>query len=195
MVNSGKAGYAFLLAGGKSSRMREDKALLTLFDGTLLSHQQQILADAADKVLVSRDDNLSGHIADTFADSGPLAGVHACISYIANNYSDTLSKDVIIVPVDMPLITPELITQLVNYGREFNLPCYFRDTNLPIYLPNMDKMLPTLERMLSGDQRIVHTFLEEIRAKSIVCHEPDKIANANTPMQWKLLKRAAEALT
>lgn len=182
-----------MLAGGKSSRMRKDKALLELGKGDLLTHQHKLLAQVVDNVLVSRTDETNNHIADKYFGFGPLAGVHASIAYIAKQYPTMMNKDAIVLPVDMPLISTELMQQLMNYGREFNLPCYFRDTNLPIYLPNVGSVLPKLERMLSNEQRIVHTFLDEIRAKSLVCHEPDKIANANTPMQWKLLKRAVES--
>lgn len=189
MVNSGKSRYAILLAGGKSSRMHEDKAQLSMAGGTLLQHQFRLLSEIADNVLVSRNDGDSNHIADVFDSFGPLGGLHACISHIMDNFAAEANRDVVVVPVDMPLITPELVGQLMTYGREFGLPCYFRDTNLPIYLPNISKALPKLETLLNNDQRIVNTFLEEISAKSLVCHEPDKIANANTPMQWKLIKR------
>lgn len=181
-----------LLAGGKSSRMRADKALLELGNGNLLGHQKNLLTQVADNVLVSRSDQVNDHIADIFSGLGPLSGIHASISYIVEHQPSMVDRDAIIIPVDMPLITPELMQQLMRYGREFGLPCFFRDTNLPIYLPNIGKVLPKLEEMLSNDQRILNTFLDEINAKSLVCHAPDKIANANTPMQWKLLKRSVE---
>src|SRR5437763_17176932 len=72
----------FVLAGGKSSRMGEDKASLHLAGQTLLDIAcHKLLAIMPDVFIVGSRKQLGAEaIEDIFADRGPLGGIHAALA-------------------------------------------------------------------------------------------------------------------
>ena len=72
----------FVLAGGKSSRMGRNKALLPYRGRTLVEHVAEIVETAAGSVSVVGDAETYGHlgypvIEDVIPGCGPLSGIHA----------------------------------------------------------------------------------------------------------------------
>ena len=91
----------YVLAGGKSSRMGRDKALLPLAGKPLVEHAVSNLQPLCAKVSV-----LSGNlelaeyaplVSDNFRDSGPLGGIEAAL--LDSEFAWNL-----ILPVDMPFV-------------------------------------------------------------------------------------------
>jgi phospholipid/cholesterol/gamma-HCH transport system ATP-binding protein len=104
---------AFVLAGGRSSRMGSDKALLTLGDRTLLQHALQIAFACATTYIVGPRDrygNFGATIEDIYRGCGPLGGIHAALRR-------TTSELNLILSVDMPLITAEFLRWLIEQAR------------------------------------------------------------------------------
>lgn len=97
----------FLLAGGRSSRMGRDKALLPIDGRTFAEHIAQKILEAAGSValigpagkypLKSFPDLLPGN--------GPLGGVYTALHYSSSDWN-------LIVACDMPYITVELFEHL-----------------------------------------------------------------------------------
>src|SRR3974377_2140775 len=102
---------AFVLAGGKSSRMGRDKAFLVFRGQTLLERALQSLRAVTSKVYVvgAREKfcSFGPVVEDVYPDRGPLAGIHAALST-----SDTELN--LVLAVDMPLIEPALLVFLVE---------------------------------------------------------------------------------
>jgi len=104
-----------VLAGGHSTRMGRDKALLTLAkDLTLLDHAINTLrAAGATEVLVSvRPGQSYGkpgtrEIVDSSEECGPLAGLVAALTAATTDY-------VAVLAVDLPEMTPAYLLQLVG---------------------------------------------------------------------------------
>lgn len=182
-----------VLAGGLSSRMGADKALMRFAGQQQLQRSCQLLLDAgADKVLVSR--NQAGFIADCRPALGPLAGVEACL--LAQPCAEAL-----IVPVDMPLLTGFSLAQLLAFGREQAQSCYFDSSVLPCYLRSPLQALQQAQQRLDQGQRSVAGWLSALSAKplcnSVTQHHPELLFNTNTPEQWQqaqLLLRQQESL-
>jgi len=101
----------FVLAGGKSSRMGQDKALIR-FDGEPLIlralKQLQTVANTA-RIAANRDDleHFAPTIKDRWRDSGPLAGIHAALFASAAEWN-------IFLPVDMPLLPTSFLQWMLN---------------------------------------------------------------------------------
>ncbi len=110
-----------LLAGGKSSRMGRNKALLSWQGKPLYRHMIDILeASGIDRVLLSRvelnDDPYNEQhneqvVADIISDRGPLGGIHAALAELPDHIN------LIVVPVDMPLLPVACCQQLLNDQR------------------------------------------------------------------------------
>jgi molybdenum cofactor guanylyltransferase len=105
----------FVLAGGKSSRMGADKALVHLAGRYLIDRALGILREvcASTSVVGNRAD-LGSHatvIADIQTDSGPLSGICSALGACP-------SRSAVFLPVDMPLVPPKLVAFLLARSAE-----------------------------------------------------------------------------
>ncbi|MCB9183127.1 MAG: molybdenum cofactor guanylyltransferase [Flavobacteriales bacterium] len=93
-----------VLAGGRSSRMGRDKALLELEGRTLLDRALDRIEPHVQELLVIGDPEKHGHvgpfvIADDVPGIGPLGGIITAMRYASN-------ERLIVVACDMPNLTP-----------------------------------------------------------------------------------------
>lgn len=101
---------AFILAGGRSSRMGSDKALLSFGDQTLLQRALKTAsAVAADVRIVGSDryQPFGNVIQDIYPGCGPLGGIHAALTATQTDLN-------LILSVDMPLMSAEFLEWLVR---------------------------------------------------------------------------------
>ncbi|MBK9992311.1 MAG: molybdenum cofactor guanylyltransferase [Verrucomicrobia bacterium] len=104
-----------VLAGGRSTRMGRDKALLTLEDGrTLLERAVAVLRefDATEILVSTGSDKTYGmpgtrELADVRADCGPLGGLHACLSVAKEQLC-------LVLAVDLPAMAPSYLRGLLS---------------------------------------------------------------------------------
>jgi molybdopterin-guanine dinucleotide biosynthesis protein A len=101
---------AFVLAGGQSTRMGRDKALLEIDGRPLVQHLLDTLRclGRAPRICGSRPDlaRFADVIPDNFAQSGPLGGIEAALA--ASNEDLNL-----FVPVDLPRLPSEFLRWLM----------------------------------------------------------------------------------
>lgn len=106
---------AFVLAGGRSSRMGHDKALTTLAGKPLIHHALQILRQAGlePRIAGARTDfsAVAPSLLDNPSDSGqgPLAGI--CTALAASR-----SDLAVFLPVDLPFLPSGLIAWLLHHA-------------------------------------------------------------------------------
>jgi molybdopterin-guanine dinucleotide biosynthesis protein A len=117
-----------ILAGGRSTRMGKDKALLPLpgtqQGATFVEHLVSTLAPYCSEILlVARDNTQAGDYANTLADNihivtdkvpgvGPLMGLYSGLS--AMSALRPSSPRTLVVAVDMPFVQPALISFLIS---------------------------------------------------------------------------------
>jgi molybdopterin-guanine dinucleotide biosynthesis protein A len=108
----------FVLAGGRSSRMGTDKALVQFAGRALIEHAIEILqhaglpvhiAGAGDEVRALLPPHVS-IIPDSEAGRGPLAGICAALRSTTAPYA-------VFLPVDTPMLPPSLIRYLLRHAR------------------------------------------------------------------------------
>jgi molybdopterin-guanine dinucleotide biosynthesis protein A len=106
---------AFILAGGKSSRMGADKAFLQLGDETLLARALKLAgAVAGDVRIVGDARSFSGFgrvVEDVYRDRGPLGGIHAALSSSVTELS-------LMLAVDLPFVGPKFLEYVLLRARE-----------------------------------------------------------------------------
>ena len=108
----------FILAGGQSSRMGTDKALVEFRGRPLLEHAIETLKAAGLPVSIAgsqvearpRLQSYAPVIPDTAVGLGPLAGICAGLR-------STSAAHAVFLPVDMPLMPPSLIQYLLWHVR------------------------------------------------------------------------------
>lgn len=99
---------AFILAGGRSSRMGRDKALLSLGARTLLERMRELADGVTDLVRIvgPREKYGPEALEDVYKDHGPLAGIHAALEASETDLNLVLS-------VDTPFIDPKFLSWMV----------------------------------------------------------------------------------
>lgn len=104
----------FVLAGGQSSRMGSDKALLPLAGWPLIQHAISILRDAGLKASIAGARaplaEFSPVVTDSHPGQGPLAGICAALAATPARYA-------VFLPVDLPLLPAPLVAYLIRHAR------------------------------------------------------------------------------
>jgi molybdenum cofactor guanylyltransferase len=113
-MNSSPDVTAFILAGGKSTRMGRDKAFLEYQGQTLLARvialAHSITADV--RIVGSRDKfaAFAPVLEDIFPDCGPLGGIHAALKSASTELS-------LILAVDTPFLAAAFLRYLIDQAR------------------------------------------------------------------------------
>jgi molybdopterin-guanine dinucleotide biosynthesis protein A len=102
---------AYVLAGGKSSRMGTDKALLQLAGKPLIAHAVAKLLRITHHVhILSSNPALADFaplVPDLHPHSGPIGGIEAALAHTSSDWN-------LILPVDIPLIPTLFLTRWVQ---------------------------------------------------------------------------------
>src|SRR5436305_3787601 len=101
----------FVLAGGRSSRMGSNKALLELEGTPLVQHAKGILESVCGNVFIVGQRDLYGGFGacyeDVYPGCGPLGGIHAALLNSQTEFN-------LITAVDTPFIKSEFLDYLVH---------------------------------------------------------------------------------
>jgi molybdopterin-guanine dinucleotide biosynthesis protein A len=189
-----------VLAGGRSTRMGRDKATLPLASGERLVDRVvaavaaalRAAGEPAPRVLVSGD--VAGHecLPDAAPGLGPLGGLATVLGRLPAADAGWL----LVVPVDLPALTPAPLAALLAAPREGAAALAFEGEALPALL-RLDarvRAAVAARAAASGRDRAVWRLLDDLGARRIpvdpgLAHE---LANANTPEELQAVLRPAE---
>lgn len=105
---------AFVLAGGKSTRMGADKAFVTLEGRTLLARALELVRAVTDNVSIVGDrakfTAFAQVVEDVFPGCGPLGGIHAALRASSAELN-------LMLAVDVPFASPALLQYLIERAR------------------------------------------------------------------------------
>ena len=172
----------FILAGGKSIRMRRDKALLDWHGRPLLVHMIDLLQAATDDVQVVGRDRLP----DRLPGRGPLSGIATALALTSSDAN-------LILAVDLPLLTKDFLTYLRSQIEHSIRPLFACkiESHFPLCLGVRRILLPEIERRLSKGHLSVHSFIEgsdaEIVSESelqVAGFQASMFRNLNTPEDY-----------
>jgi molybdopterin-guanine dinucleotide biosynthesis protein A len=177
-----------IAAGGKSLRMGRDKARLTVNDISFIEIQVQKLKIFCNEILIGRDDSdiyLPGTIIvkDAERGKGPMMGIYSCLK--ASKFERS-----ILLPVDTPNISIELINELLNHsvGYDVTIPSYKGKIHPLIGIYDRC-VLPKMEKELMSNSLKMLTFIEKTNYRIVNTdnyHEQEFI-NINTPGDYASL--------
>ncbi len=171
-----------ILAGGKSTRMGQDKALLAWRGETLLKNQINTLCELLDSeaVFVSGKRPEFQPVPDLEDEKGPLEGVRSVLLSVKYRFSDFHA---FVVPVDMPFLASRDLRALKNEVGDADV-CIFDGTNLPVYISNPGKVLGVIEQMKVSGQPSDFSFktlYKRLKIKRIPRSLRTELLNLNTP--------------
>lgn len=175
-----------ILAGGKSSRMGTDKALVKLNGTPLIERIAQTLRDVFERVIIIANNPepykyLGFEIfGDVYKDCGPLGGIHSAFFH-------TTSEQLFIVGCDTPHISPELIRHIIAYPSSASIKvCKAGKQVQPLVGSYHRKSLPFILVQLENRQWKMMKLLEAVSAEilpigeSLELYSPDLFLNVNS---------------
>ncbi len=172
-----------VLAGGKSSRMGQDKALMRYKNLRLVDHAVKLLENSGiKKVIVSGEVDGYESVEDLVKNLGPIGGIISAILKMK-------VSEIVFVPVDTPLLTSELIQKLFENKNNFDA-IFFEKNPLPLFLKISDQVLALTKKILAAEKPVaIHQFLAELNSQQIFLSEKNSkfFANINTKKEWEEL--------
>jgi molybdopterin-guanine dinucleotide biosynthesis protein A len=178
MADEGKRGVAgIVLAGGKSSRMGANKALMLYRGRPLVAHISALLAEAGcAQVYISGEVPGYGGIADAAPHSGPAAAMADLLQSMESRHERLL-----FVPVDMPLIQVKSLRHLMSYDSG----AHYRNYPLPACV-----VTGGLAPCASASEPACRSVKEVLasagtRAIALPPEWEEGMANINTKEQWE----------
>ena len=181
---------AVVFAGGKSSRMGQDKALLP-FGGysTLAEYQYRRLCRIFDRVYISAKSNKFDFevdiIEDCYSDSSPLVGIVSIF--------ETLNIDeVFILSVDAPFVDSKVISTLYARALSKSDVIVAKSPNGLEPLCGIYKrgVLEKAKKFLKNSNHRLQALLKEVDTQEIEFEQKWTFANLNYPVEYqKALKR------
>ena len=178
-----------ILAGGRSSRMGCNKALLTIEHRRFLDKIAEEMS-AFDQVLVSaahkEDYPECGFpvVEDVHRDIGPIEGIYQVIKHASNDY-------VFVCAVDMPNISRALVSYLAEFICS-DYDCYVltdEDRIHPLCAIYSKKALPALEKLIQEKNYRLRDIFRLVPTKYIrlesSCFSKKTIKNVNTRIEYQ----------
>jgi molybdopterin-guanine dinucleotide biosynthesis protein A len=168
-----------LLVGGASTRFGSPKALARLDGETLAERAWRVLGEAcAERIAVGKGDErlpfplIADGVEERAAMHGILAGLRAAQTAV-----------IVVLPVDCPGVTPELIRELGDACRDAAVP-----QTGPLPGAYAKSALPTLERHASCGQLSLKRALAELDVARLR-FDNALLVNVNTPDDLQLCSR------
>jgi len=186
MANNPPDWIGLVLAGGASSRMGTDKALLELSGRTLLDRAVAVLeAAGAERVIVSGDRPGYDSVADIRPGLGPLGGLE---SVLAARGELLRGRLLLALPVDVPALDARAVNTLLHTA--YDAPgAVFSNHPLPLaawITPDFERALAAI---LEGPGAASAFRLGRgLKVREIAPVEAD-LRNVNTPESWAALRR------
>ncbi len=182
-----------VLSGGKSSRMRKNKALLKLENDLFVNRIIKRLCPLGEVLLsVDKKEKYEGIealskvdkvLVDEHADIGPIEGIYQSLKASSNDY-------VFVCAVDMPYIDERCVRYLEQFISD-GVDCVVMkedDKVHPLCAIYSKKCLPVLEKMISeGRYRLVDIYNQVnvvYASLELSCMDKVVVKNINTPDEY-----------
>ncbi len=188
---------AFILCGGQSQRMGTDKASLVIDNQRFLDITKRTARQAGvDKTFsVGRE---GSDIVDKASFQGPGAALIGALQYYLSNLRlETANREdvgslehVLVLPVDMPLLRPELLARLLNQALTLKRSVHFNGECFPLVLYDIQRYKDALKTLLiTRNSPSIRAVIDTVDAKGIDVPEAfsQALLNVNTPQEYALI--------
>ncbi|WP_340014754.1 molybdenum cofactor guanylyltransferase [Paenibacillus sp. FSL K6-1318] len=196
-----------ILAGGLSSRMGTNKAMLELNGSVILQHVTKAMRPAVSRIIVAAGPNVTTYgemgydcVQDHYPGKGPLAGLHAALEASGTEWN-------LVCACDMPLLQTSFFDGIKKLAESHD--------SYSAIVPRVDgrvhplagvyhrQVLPDLEQRLMQDHLRVMRWLEEIGCRYVEAEELERagvhqvamqLSNMNTPEDYERIRNQDSGL-
>lgn len=185
-----------ILAGGKSTRMGENKSLLGLNGKTVIERVADMMKSIFQEVIIitnTPDEYNFINIPmckDIYENKGPLAGIHSGLT-------NSKTEKNFVISCDIPLMEKEMIEFIINYRTDKPITVCKADGFLQQLVGLYSKsILPAINNLLNnGDQNSsVFSLLDKVKPEIINAEELENykefmFLNMNRPEDYNKIKK------
>ncbi|MCF6205624.1 MAG: molybdenum cofactor guanylyltransferase MobA [Sulfurovum sp.] len=180
---------AVIFAGGKSSRMGEDKALLPFGGESSLARwqydrMQEIFTDVYISTKEAKFDFDAPLILDRYPEHSPLAGIVSVLEYLDN------AKRVFIISVDTPFIDASVIKKLIQTDTQKSIVVARTEGKVHPLCGVYDKdFLPFAKAAMAQGKHKLVSLIEETDSGYADFPQSKAFMNLNHPHEYEEAKR------
>jgi molybdopterin-guanine dinucleotide biosynthesis protein A len=189
-----------VLAGGRSSRMGQDKASLPFGDETMLGRVVRLAGLVADSVIVVAAPDAAlppvpaQVVRDPVSHLGPLAGM-------ATGLAASTTELNLVVACDMPLIKPAVLRRLIELREESDICVAVADGHAsPLCAVYRRQVALTARQLLDEGERRLMTLLDRVQTKRVdaavfrdIDPQLDTFLSCDTPEAYQQALRTGSA--
>jgi molybdopterin-guanine dinucleotide biosynthesis protein A len=183
---------AIILAGGKSSRMGTNKALLKINETPNIERiLMSLQAVFPQPILVCNDPEPYQYLGikivnDHFPGKGPLAGIHAGLKASSHEIN-------LVVACDMPFVSVVLAEDLLNKSGDWDAVVpVIEGRQHPLFAVYKKKLVVVIEKMINEERLRMKDLLDQVRVRYLTEQElkladsPEQIFfNMNHPQEYE----------
>jgi molybdopterin-guanine dinucleotide biosynthesis protein A len=184
---------AFVLAGGKSTRMGKDKAFLELEGRSLLARALELAGSVSPIVAIVGDGvkffPMGRVVEDIYPGQGPLAGIHAALLSTESDLN-------LVLAVDIPFVEKEFLQYLLSEASRGSAVATVPKTAegwQPLCAVYRREFAETAERALRAGKNKIGALFEQAETRVIGHDELSRMnfseamfRNLNTPEDWRM---------
>ncbi len=183
---------AVILAGGKSSRMGENKALLKINNLSLIEKIYNIVAIFTNDIIISCNTEeynflKSRKVHDLHHNCGAISGILAGLQQI--KYQKSL-----IISCDVPLVNEKLINYIISNSKNYEATVVKHKNFLEPLIGVYDKqIINIIENQISNKDYSINNLLKKLNINiltidaTIDFYEENLFLNINTPQDYQKL--------
>lgn len=170
---------AIVLAGGKSTRMGKNKALLEIKEQRMLEGIVSKLTGHFSEIIISANDSAYEDLGiktvrDIYTDCGPLGGIHAGLRESRHHVN-------FLIACDMPFVNIELANYMVNVSEGYDAVVpkmgeYYQ----PLFAVYTKNCLPVIEKKLEQGRNKITSFYHDVKLKFVEVDEIERYGNKET---------------
>jgi molybdopterin-guanine dinucleotide biosynthesis protein A len=178
---------AIILAGGKSSRMGQDKAFIPWKGKPFIEHSIAAAEKVASRVILSGDTPRLLEfglevIKDVQKGKGPVYALASCFSQVK-------TENALVLSCDVPQVSASDLEYLIqNHESGVDVTCYAYDGKvMPLVGVYSSSSFDAFKNAVEGEERKLFTVLSRLNVKTIDYKGEGGLMNINNPEDLKAL--------
>jgi molybdopterin-guanine dinucleotide biosynthesis protein A len=186
-ISTNLSGY--ILAGGKSSRMGSDKALLLVQDESMMNRMIRLLEPFCKTIAISGEKTGYNEfkveiVPDLYTDCGPISGIISSLKHSSTEWN-------LLISVDVPFMNEAFIQYMIFHIGHYDCIIPEHDGRFePLMGLYNRQIIPVVEEMISqGDYKLMR-LLSKLKVRYVNCNSlikqyPRLFVNINLPGDYQ----------
>jgi len=170
---------AFILCGGKSSRMQSEKGLVLFQEKPFIEHIIQAILPVTENIQLITNTTDYDYLpyqkkADIVKDKGPLGGIYTALENSETEFN-------LILSCDIPLISSELLSELISkHNQEAQITVFATESRIhPLVGIYSKKIMPVIIETIEADDLKMMNFLAKVPHQIIKIEESENFHLTN----------------